>query len=61
MASNSLQQPELPSSTSDMFLCALEIGHNSVLQNIGGAVAPPAPPVSWGLSDTVYHTSMIAY
>ena len=41
----------------DMFLCALEIGHSSVLKNIGGAIAPPAPqsdrspssPASWGL------------
>ena len=50
IACSSLQQPELSFSTSDMFFCALEIGRNSVLQNIGGATAPPAPPASWALS-----------
>ena len=49
MACNSLQQKELSSSISNMFLCALEIGHNSVLKNIGGTTAPPATPASWGL------------
>ena len=43
MAWNSLQQQEFPFSASNMFLCALEIGYNSVLQNIGGAVAPQLP------------------
>ena len=49
MTCNSLQQQELPSSTSNMFLFALEIGQNSVLKNIGGATAPLAPPAPWGL------------
>ena len=48
MFCNSLQQPELASSISNMFLCALEIRHKSVLKNIGGATASPAPPASWG-------------
>ena len=39
MAWKSLQEPELLSSISNMFLCALEIGHNSVLKNIVGANA----------------------
>ena len=37
MACNSSQQQDLSSSISNMFLCALEIGHN------------PAPPASWDL------------
>ena len=49
MACNSLQQPELSSSIYNMFLCVLEIGHNTVLKNIEGATAPPAPPASLGL------------
>ena len=32
-----------------MFLCALEIGHNSVLKNIGGATVPPVSPAPWSL------------
>ena len=47
MACNRLKQPEMPFSTSNMLFCTLEIGHNFVLHNIGGATAPPA---SWGLN-----------
>ena len=41
MGFDSLQQPELTSSISNMVLCAHEIGHNSVLKDIA----------SWGLLD----------
>ena len=44
MTCNSYQQPKLSSSISNMFLCALEIRHNSVSKNID-----PAPPASWSL------------
>jgi len=50
MACNILQHRELSSSTSNMILCALKIGQNSVLKNIGGTTAPPAPSASWGLN-----------
>ena len=44
MTCNTLQQPELPSSTSNILLCALGIGHDSVLKNVVGATSPQAPP-----------------
>ena len=44
---NSLQQLEvLPFSTSNIFLCALEIGHNSVLKSVSTASASTP---SWGM------------